>query len=372
MIASLFWLAIAGVVYTFLGYPVLIGLLARWRPAPVRRGPVTPSVTVLIPAYNEEAIIASKVENTLGLDYPAGRLTCAVAADGSTDRTAGIVASYAGHGVRLYHVPERRGKAAAVNRVTPLLESEIVVYTDANAMLAPGALRALVSNFADPAVAAVAGEKRVAGGGEGLYWRYESYLKRCDSAVSSAMGGAGELLALRRELFQPVEEDSIIEDFVLSLRLVADGWRVVYEPQAVAEEEASPSLQADWQRRTRIAAGGFQAISRLPGLLNPARGVVSWQYLSHRVLRWAATPFLLPAAYLLNLALWTRPFYRLLALGQTAFYLLALIALPAARSGRRLPVVYPIFYFCFSNAAALAGFWRVVRGKQPVTWTKVR
>ena len=372
LLQTIFWLAVAVLVYTFLGYPLLIGLLARRMPHPVRKAEITPRVTLLIPAYNEAAVIARKIENSLSLDYPAHLLEVVVVTDGSVDETVDIVSSFAPRGVCLYHQPQRRGKAAAINRVMPLLSGEVIVFTDANTVIDPWALRALVPNFADPAVGGVTGEKRVSGGGEGLYWRYESFLKRCDSTVSSVMGAAGEFFAIRRELFQPTEEDSVIEDFVTSLRLVGSGWRVVYESEAVAREEASPSLAGDWRRRTRIAAGGFQAIVRLRDLLSPARGLVAWQYLSHRVLRWAVTPFLLPPIYGLNLLLLGLPFYRLIFVAQTAFYAAALLGYGLTRLGRRHGPWHAVFYFCLANAAALAGFWRYITGTQPVTWAKAR
>lgn len=372
LVQVLFWLAVGIILYTFLGYPLLIGLLARRVQHPVQRAAITPRVTLFIPAYNEAAVIARKLENSLSLDYPTHLLEVVVVADGSDDDTVDIVSSYAQRGVRLFHQPQRQGKAAAINRVMPLLSSDVVVFTDANTMIEPQALRALLRNFADPAVGGVTGEKRVSDGGEGLYWRYESFLKRCDSAVTSVMGAAGEFFALRRELFRPPEDDSIIEDFVASLRLVAAGWRVVYESEAVAREEASPSLIGDWRRRTRIAAGGFQAIVRLRSLLSPAHGLVAWQYLSHRVLRWAVTPFLLAVVYGLNLLLLSLPFYRLLFLAQTAFYAAGLLGYGLTRLGRRRGPLHAVFYFCFANAAAWAGFWRYITGTQPVTWAKAR
>lgn len=368
----LFWIAVAVVVYTFLGYSLLIGVLARLMSRPVRKAAITPRVTLLIPAYNEASIIAGKIENSLALDYPSEQLEVAVVTDGSDDGTVDIVASYVDAGVRLFHRPPRQGKMAAINRVMPLVDGEIVVFSDANAVLERGALRALVRSFADPAVGGVAGEKRVLGGGEGLYWRYESFLKRCDSALSSVMGAAGELFAIRRRLFQSPPANALIDDFVMSLRLVERGWRVVYEPGAVAEEEASPTLAGEWQRRSRIAAGGFQSIRWLSGLMNPARGRIAWQYISHRVLRWAVTPFLLPTLYGLNLILLPLPLYSWSFWAQTAFYAGALLGYAATWLGVRRGPLHAVFYFCLTNAAALAGFWRYVTGTQPVTWAKAR
>jgi len=368
----LFWLIVATILYTFLGYPVLVGLLARCARRPVHRATITPDVTLLIAAYNEAPVIGRKIENSLALDYPSERLEIVVVTDGSDDATVDVVAGYADRGVCLYHQPQRRGKMAAINRVMPLVSGEIVVFSDANAMIDGGALRALTRNFADPSVGGVAGEKRVAGGGEGLYWRYESFLKRCDSALSSAMGAAGELFAIRRRLFEPLPPDVLLDDFVISLRLVENGWRVVYEPEAVTAEDASPTLAGEWQRRARNAAGGFQAMRWLTGLLNPARGWVAWQYFSHRVLRWAVTPFLLPAAYGLNLLLLGLPHYRFIFLLQTIFYAFALLGYALTRRGVAGGPLHAVFYFCFANAAALAGFWRYATGTQPVTWAKAR
>jgi cellulose synthase/poly-beta-1,6-N-acetylglucosamine synthase-like glycosyltransferase len=229
----------------------------------------------------------------------------------------------------------------------------------------------MARNFADPSIASVAGEKQVLGGGEGLYWRYESHLKLCDSTVGNVIGAAGEIFATRTKLFVPSEADSVVEDFIMSMRLVEDGWRVVYEPDAVAREAPSESLAADWQRRVRIAAGGFQAIPRLWKILNPVRGLVAWQYFSHKVMRWI-TPFLLLIIFFMNLLLWQNSFYQLIFLGQVAFYSLASIGFILSKHGKDSGVLYAIFFFCFTNIATMVGFWRFITGKQSVVWQKVR
>ncbi len=372
MLQFIFWLCVPLILYTFFGYPLLIGLAARFFPCPNRQGDELPSVTLLIAAYNEADVLAEKLENSLGLDYPPDRLRVVVVADGSTDETHSISQSYASRGIVTHFQPERQGKLAAINRVMPFLTDPIVIFTDANSVLTPASIRLLVRHFADPTVAAVAGEKQVDGGGEGLYWCYESFLKRSDSAVSSVMGAAGELFALRRTLFTPPEADSIIEDFVISMRLVQAGWRVIYEPAAIAREEPVHTLWGEWQRRTRNAAGGFQAMRRLSGLLAWPWSRITWQYISHRVLRWAVTPLLLPLVLLVNLALWPMPVYRLLALGQIAFYLLALAGFWQARRGRRNGIAYTAFFFVFVNLAALVGMGRGLTNRQPVTWAKTR
>ena len=367
---NIFWLAVGTIIYTFLGYPLLVTLIGRFRERPVLKADITPELTLLIPAYNEEKVIAAKIENSLALDYPADSVHIAVVADGSDDDTVAIAGRF--ERVQLFHQPERLGKVAAVNRVMASLKGDIVVFTDANTMLNPESLRVLVRSFADPQVAGVAGEKCVTGGGEGLYWRYESYLKRCDSRLSSVMGAAGEFFAVRRELYRPPPTGALIEDFVASMRLVGDGWRVIYEPEAVATEEPLETLAADWGRRTRIGAGGFQSIVMLIDLLHPRYGMVAWQYFSHRVLRWAVTPLLLPIVFFLNLALSRQSLYRLFMVGQMVFYGSGLLGYLQATRGRRRGLPYIVFYFCFTNLAVLAGLWRYVTGRQPGTWEKTR
>lgn len=364
----LFWIGAALVFYTYLGYPILAAFLARTRRRPVKRAPITPGVTIVIPAYNEAGFIGEKIENCKALDYPEEKLEIMVVADGSTDSTVQRAQQY--KGIQVMHEPEARGKAAAINRVMPLINSDIVLITDANALLEPGSLRAMVSHFADPLVGGVAGEKRVSDGGEGLYWRYESFLKKNDSQFGSVMGAAGEIFALRHSAFMATEEDTILDDFIISMRLVAAGWRVVYEPQAVARELSTPSLADDFERRARNAAGGIQAILRLPEMADPRLGRTAWQYLSHRVLRWAITPYILPQLFLLNLSLVNRPFYRFLMAGQLAFYGSALVGYNRSLKGREGGLIGGIFYFCLANLATIAGAWRYLSGRQSVPWKK--
>lgn len=377
LFTAIFWLSGLAVVYTFAGYAVLLTLLARFIHRPVQRAPITPSVSLIIPAYNEEKVIAEKLDDCLALDYPRDLLEIAVAADGSTDRTCEIVSKYASRGIKLLYQPERCGKIAAMNRAVPFTSGSVLIFSDANAMLEPQSIRMLVANLADPQVACVSGEKRirraasVQARGEGAYWRYEAYLKRLDSQINTAIGAIGELFAIRRELYQPMDDDLLIEDFVLTMRLVARGWRVVYEPRAITWEDASSSLQGEWRRRVRMAAGGFQAIGWLAGMFNPFRGFAAFQYISHKVLRWLA-PFFMIAAFVANLGLLHLPFYRLLMTAQIAFYLLALAGYGLYHLGVRWWLLQVPFYFCFANATSLMGFVRYITRSQPVTWTKSR
>lgn len=376
-----FWIAGATVLYAYAGYPLCVALVARLRPRPARAGRTHPTVSLIVPAYNEASCIAAKLENSLALDYPAARLEILVISSGSDDRTAEISEGYASRGVRTIVQPVRAGKEAAMQLAARHARGEILVFTDANALLNRGALGLMVRWFADPAVGCVSGEKRVAdgrgesaGAGEGVYWRYESMLKRLDSTVGSTMGAAGELCAIRAELMTARETDNIIEDFVLSMRVVEAGYRIVHEPGAVAMEEASARIEDVFERRARIAAGGFQAIWRLRSLLDPRRGLVWWQYVSHRVLRWGLVPFLLPLLVAINWNLGSaRPIYRVMLLTQVAFY----AAAAAGWSLRRSPVgrfrLFSLpFFFSAANAAALVGCARLVTGRQTVLWKRTR
>jgi cellulose synthase/poly-beta-1,6-N-acetylglucosamine synthase-like glycosyltransferase len=377
VLIALFWLSAFAVTWTYVGYPLFITLMAHWRPRPHQKGNILPAVSLIIPAYNEEDVIGEKLENALALDYPQERMEIIVVADGSTDQTAEVVQRFADRGVHLLFQPERRGKIAAMNRAVPYARGEILVFSDANAMMEPKSLKVLVRNFADARVGCVSGEKRVRTGqcvqaqGESAYWRYESAIKRAESLVNTTIGAVGEFFAIRRELYRSLREDSIIEDFVLSMQLVMDGWRVVYEPEAVAWEEASPSLSAEWERRARNCAGGFQAVGRLGRLFSPRHAFIAFQFLSHKLLRWLA-PFWMILSWATTLALYPVTFFRWLFWGQTAFYFLALIGGFLATQGWRWRPLWPIFYFCFANLTALGGFWRYLIGAQTNLWKKVR
>lgn len=376
LITRLFWFSIGTILYTYLGYPILVTLLAKVRGRPHLTAPITPSVTLVLAAYNEASIIEDKIRNSLALDYPKDKLKIVVMEDGSDDDTVAIAAAF--DGVTVIHHPDRLGKAKATQQAIPQIDSEIIVLSDANAMLAPGSLKAITRHFVDPTVGGVSGEKQVLGGGEGLYWRYESFLKQKDSQLSSVMGAAGELFAIRRSAYEPPPADTIIEDFMISMGLVSRGWRFVYEPDAIAREQPLDSIYGDWQRRTRNSAGGIQAISHLPELLQPDQGIVAWQYFSHRFLRWAVTPWLLPIAFVLNLMLWPRKFYRILLSAQLLFYGTGLIGYLRNQPDARKPtgsfknISFMIAFFCMANLAAIVGFWRFVTGQQPASWKKVR
>jgi poly-beta-1,6-N-acetyl-D-glucosamine synthase len=389
-LALFFWVALLVVGYAYAGYGAVVYCLVRLKRAPspaaarLHGAGFVPDVTLIVPAFNEADCIAAKIANCHALDYPPDRLRILVVNDGSTDDTAGI-ARRAGR-VEVLDRPVRLGKAAAINHAMDHVTSSIVILTDANALVNREAVREIVRHYADPTVGAVAGEKRIrqrgsaAATGEGLYWRYESWLKRLDSELWTVVGADGGLLSCRRELVAPLEEDAILDDFVLSLRIAAQGFRVVYEPRAYAVEEASASVGDELKRRIRIAAGGWQSMLRLLSLLNPrAHATLSFQYLSHRVLRWSVVPLLLLLLVPANavLAVGTGPLtdvYRALLWGQMAFFGLALAGYLGDRRRRadRRTVLFAPYYFVVANYAVLRGLGRFLAGRQPATWERAR
>lgn len=381
---AILWGTIGLIAYTYAGYPLLMAFLAlAFRPQPDATESL-PSVTIVIAAYNEAPIIAERIENCLALDYPPERLEILIVMDGCTDGTASVAARFAGPNLRLISHDVRVGKVNALNTAIPQARGEIVVGSDANCFFRPDVLRQLVRHFGDPRVAMVAGAKRIQPGrdsisqGEGLYWRYESYLKRMDSRVSTALGATGEIFAVRRAVFRLLPSDSIIEDFYLSMQLVMEGHRIVYEPAAIAAERASASFADEFKRKARITAGGWQTIFRLWPLLFPQRvwgskaPLVWFQYVSHRVLRWILVPFCLPMALLANSVLALSGSYRELLSLQVLFYLLAALGYVLQRRGVRSRVLQAPCYFVFLNLAAMVGAYRFWRGRQPVTWEKAR
>lgn len=393
--AWLFWLGCAVIVYTYAGYGLLVYLWVRWRREPVSPAPAPasadlPPLTLIVPAYNEGDVLLAKLANCLELLYPRERLEVMFVTDGSTDGSECLLTAQPvppDCRLRVLHQPERQGKLAAVERVMPLVTTPVAVFSDANALLNPEALVNLVKHYADPAVGpqvgAVAGEKRVQFGaaagaegvGEGVYWRYESLLKRLDAQLYSVVGAAGELFSIRTALYESPPPDTLIEDFHLSLRIAMAGWRVAYAPDAYAVEGHSASLAEELKRKVRIAAGGLQAVARLRGLLNPLRyGVLSFQYVSHRVLRWTLAPLLLPVVFAANavLAAQAGGLYSLLLAAQIGFYMAALCGWLLEQLGRRIKVFYIPLYFCLMNYAVYAGGWRLLAGRQSAVWEKAQ
>ena len=314
MMATLFWLCMAIVVYTYVGYGIVLYLLVFVKRLATKAKPLAditddrlPEVTLMVCAYNEEDIIAEKMDNTRRLDYPSDRLHLVWVTDGSNDNTNVLLSAYPE--VKVIYSPERRGKAAALKHGIKEIDTEIVMMTDANTMLNPEAVREVARLMQDPKVGCVSGEKTVmarsnsdeAAQGEGLYWKYESTLKRLDSELYSAMGAAGELCVIRRQLMTDIPDDTLLDDFIISMEIVKKGYKIAYTSNAYAMEYGSADLHEESKRKRRIAAGGLQSCWRLRSLMNPLRHpVVAFQFVSHRVLRWTITPVCLFALVPLN------------------------------------------------------------------------
>jgi cellulose synthase/poly-beta-1,6-N-acetylglucosamine synthase-like glycosyltransferase len=366
----LFWLSASLVLYVYAGYPAVLVLLRRFFERPVRKAPIQPFVSLLIPVFNEADVIEAKIRNAASLDYPAERLEIVVASDGSTDGSVGIAARLAdGRRVRVLSYAENRGKIRVFNESVAKLGGEIIVFSDAAAMLAPDSIRRLVANFADPEVGAVSGVYKVIkaedaelGKSEDLYWKYEAFLKAHESAVGSVLGAHGHLHAVRRALY-PFPEPSVInDDYVIPLRVVQKGYRAVYEPEAVVYEEARE--MSGFGRRIRIMAGNLQQLAEIKALLRPGCLLPLFFFLSHKAGR-LLVPFAMIAAAASNLLLAPRPFYLWLLRLQLAFY--ALAALGAVRRLRPRALRLP-YYFCMIHAAAFAGLYHALTGLRRLAW----
>ena len=387
----LFWLCLALVFYTYLGYAVVLWALVRLKrlfgfqqqePQLPDDDSLLPRVTLMICAYNEQDIVEEKMANIRQLSYPADRLCVMWVTDGSTDATNDLLAHYPE--ITLVYSPERLGKAAAMQHGLSVNESEIVVFTDANTMLNAEALREIVRQMMKPGVSCVSGEKRVrarhqgqaAAEGEGIYWKYESTLKRWDSELYSAMGAAGELFAVRMEHYKAAPSNALLDDFMISMLMVKDGHRIAYTSQAYASEYGSANVQEESKRKRRIAAGGLQSIWWLRSLMNPFRHPrVFFQFISHRVLRWSITPVALLALIPLNVALVmlkAGTVYTVFWILQLAFYLAAFLGWWLSAHGRKNKLLYVAFYFLFMNLNIFLGIRYLMSHKESGRWEKAR
>ena len=376
MTTTLFWLCLAIVVYTYVGYGLILYLLVFIKRLAIKAKPLAditddclPEVTLMVCAYNEEDIISEKMSNTHSLDYPADRLHLVWVTDGSTDNTNSILSAYPD--VKIVFSPERRGKSAALKHGIKEVSTEIVMMTDANTMLNPEAIREIVRLMQDPKVGCVSGEKKVmaksdsdeAAQGEGLYWKYESTLKRLDSELYSAMGAAGELCVIRRQLMTDIPDDTLLDDFVISMEIVRMGYKIAYTSKAFAMEYGSADLHEESKRKRRIAAGGLQSSWRLRSLMNPLRHpVVAFQFVSHRVLRWTITPVCLFALIPLNTIL--------VLSGEgiiyTIIWILQILFYASALAGMRISK-----YFVFMNLNVFRGMAYLLNNTSG-TWEKAK
>ena len=382
-----FWIALFIVFYTYIGYGILLYIIIRLKrlfrgkpqKAVLPADENLPTMTLMICAYNEEDVVAEKMENTLALDYPKDKLRIMWVTDGSNDHTNELLKAYPE--VDIVFSPERRGKTSALKHGLRELKTRYVAFTDANTMINGGALREIARLFADPTVGCVSGEKRVAARkagemaaeGEGLYWKYESTLKRWDSELYSAMGAAGELYAIDPTLCREVPDEALLDDFMLSMYVVQG---IAYTPDAYAQEYGSANIHEESKRKRRIAAGGLQSIWWLRTMLNPLRQpLVTFQFVSHRVLRWSITPIAMVLLLLVNIALVVKGagiFYTVMLILQTLFYLMALAGWLQNRFGYKNKLLYTAYYFVFMNFNVFRGMAYLKSHGKSGAWEKAK
>lgn len=380
----LFWLCAFIVFYTFFGYGIIIWIAVKIkeRRTPPAVFPVAdeyPDVTLLMAAYNEEDMIAEKMENCRSLNYPKDRLHLVWVTDGSTDSTPEILSSYPENTV--LHTPVRSGKTEALNRAMKFIATPFVVMTDANTILNADSIRLIIRKFDNPKVGCVAGEKKVmqignnAAATEGLYWKYESFLKDLDDRLNSAMGAAGELIAIRRELWNDIPAGTLGDDMFISMGVIRKGFKIAYCKEAFAIERPSADLAQERKRKVRLAGCAVQNVITLKDLMNPFKyGLTAFQFVSHRVLRWVLTPSCLILLFLSNVAavlLGAPVFYHVVLLFQILFYLAALAGMILDRHEKAGILRVP-YYFLFTNFTTFAGVGYLARNKGNAAWEKAR
>ena len=376
----LFWSAVGVILYTYIGFPLLSWLRSWMCRRPHTRSDVTPTVSVLIAAHNEEDSIGDKVRNMLALDYPGELVQIVVASDGSSDRTIEILKTFDEPRLTVLNRP-RAGKAAALNASVEHCTGEILVFSDANSMFGKDALTALVRPFADPTVGGVAGDQRYSKGdsqstadaGERSYWNFDRRMKHWQSFAGSVTSATGAIYAIRRSLFTTVPE-GVTDDFATSTAVIAKGYRLVFEVNAASYEPVAVSSGVEFGRKVRIITRGLRGVLQMRTLLNPLRyGFYSVQLFSHKVLR---RQMVFPLLMLLGtsvLLAQTSLFYLLAAAGQVSFYVAALFGglLNGTKLGRKKPLSLP-FFFCMVNFACLIATYKSLCGKRVVLWEPQR
>ncbi len=387
----IFLFFITVIFYSYMGYGLLLyiairvkRLFGRTKEKHIIDDNDLPDVTMFVAAYNEKDFIDAKQQDFSSLDYPKETLHILWVTDGSDDGTYEQLKKYSD--IELYHEPERKGKISAMNRGMKFVKTSIVIFSDCNTQLGTKSVKKIVELMSNPKVGCVAGEKRIyksekdtaSGAGEGVYWRYESQLKRWEAELSSVVGAAGELFAIRTELFKEVEQDTLLDDFIISLRIAMEGYKIQYNAEAYAIESASLNVREELKRKVRIAAGAMQSIIRLKALLNPFRyGWLSVQYISHKFLRWTLVPLFILLSFPLNLYLIFIPdtffnytIYLYVFAAQVLFYIASLIGWVVANKKTGLKFVFIPYYFFMMNLSMFLGFARYLKGTQSVNWEK--
>lgn len=388
----LFWVLLLILFYTYIGYAFILWVLVKLKKIffpnnflKFERG-TEPDVCLFVTAFNEKDYIHQKVENSFSLNYPKNKIQYLWITDGSDDGTPDLLRQY--ENLEVHHQQERRGKMHAMNRGMKFVKAPIVIFSDSNTILGKDSIREIVDRFSNSKVGCVAGEKRIiehdeeaaAGAGESLYWKMESWIKRNDADLNSAVGAVGELFAVRANLFEDVETDTLLDDFIISLRIAQKGYKIAYAPSAYAEETASLNVKEELKRKIRIAAGGIQTIFRLKSLLNPFKsGILSWQYISHKVLRWVLAPLSLFLLFFINIIIGVQQknwelsnFYAAVFYLQTLCYFIAAMGWYFENRKIRVKLFFVPYYFVMINYASVRGILKYFKGNQSVNWEKAK
>jgi len=380
--AFLFWLSFAILVYCYVGYGIVLYIFNSIKKLFIfsRKSGLEElmPVTLIIAAYNEAEMLEEKIKNSLTIDYPSDKLNIIFVTDGSSDESVRLIQQYPF--ITLLHHPERKGKLAAMTRAMRLVQTPVVVFTDANSMLNEKSIRKMMLHYQDLNVGGVAGEKKIfndhnaIGEAESLYWKYESFMKKQDAEFYTVVGAAGELFSIKTELFNELDDSIILDDLVISMNICSQGYRIAYEPEAFAIEAPSTSLLEEEKRKVRISSGAFQSVTYLKNALNFFKyPLLAFQYFSRRILRWMICPVLLPFLLLINTFIVLNSsieFYQWTLYGQLLFYVMALLGRFFIRSGWRTGILNVPFYFVFMNYCLIKGFIVFLNGQHTVLWKK--
>jgi poly-beta-1,6-N-acetyl-D-glucosamine synthase len=382
MMTSLYWICLAIVIYSYVGYGVILYILVKIKKLLSKKtefdSDFLPAVTLVVPCFNEADYIEDKIINSLELDYPKNKIEFIFISDGSTDDTPKRIKKY--NEIIALHEAPRNGKAAAMNRAMTFVKTPIVIFCDANTHLNKESIRELVKHYKNPNVGAVTGEKRIiqtdkesaSTAGEGIYWKYESYLKQLDSDFYSIVGAAGELMSYRTELYSELPKDTLLDDLTQSMQIALQGYRVIYEKNAFAAETASANVGEELKRKIRIAAGAWQSMTRLGSAFNPFHNLkLSFLFISHRVSRWTLAPFSLLMLIILNILLYNESMvYNLLLFAQVLFYAAALMGWYFENKKIKIKLLFVPYYFFIMNLCMYLGLARFLKGKQSVSWER--
>jgi len=378
MMESIYWTAVFLVIYTYVLYPaVLFFIHAFSRKKLVAEILVPPPVSVVIAAYNEEDAIAAKIKNLAAIDYPKEHIEILVGSDGSDDATVRVLKEAKLESIKIFDFKDRRGKIGVLKDIVSEAKGEILIFSDANTIYEPDAVKRLVAHFSDLAVGCVCGRLKLnssngakEGDYEGIYWRYESAIKRMEGELGAVLGANGGIYAIRKELFPEIPNDTIVEDFVIPMKILERGYKTLYEKDAVAYEDSSKTIADESSRKIRIGAGAYQTLFLTLPMLNIFRGFPSFAYWSHKVIRWFV-PFLMIVILGTNILLVHIPPYKYLLIGQALFYSGAVVGYLISKSWVHNRLFTLLYYFVAMNVSLLLGFFRFISGRQQVMWKRV-